>query len=174
MCNTETSSYKRVSTLWKIKKTFHLKTIYFEAGKRHTDLKLCVDRTGSIPTACPYISSMCWNGKYAIDLCALVLYSNISNEWQNKRGTVCYTRGEVQYKEARKLHAVCWHFIVYHFKSKWIFVFHKRILLTHMHLELILDSLKYIGLIYCFALQRESLLKYIVVKCCKKYDTAWH
>ncbi len=102
MCNTEmsASSYKGV---WyrehAVKKAFYLKTIYSAAGKRHTDLKLCVDRPRSIPTACPYISSMCWNGKYAIDLCALVLYSNISNEWQNKRGTVCHARGEVQHKE---------------------------------------------------------------------------
>lgn len=77
------------------KKLFCLKTIYFAAGKRHTDLKLCVDRTGSIPTARLYISSMCWNGKNAIDLCALVLYSNISNEQQNKRGTVRHARGEL-------------------------------------------------------------------------------
>lgn len=42
---------------------------------------------------------MCWNGKYAIDLCALELYSNTSNEWQNKRGTVRHARGAMQYKE---------------------------------------------------------------------------
>lgn len=45
------------------------------------------------------ISSMCWNGKYAIDLCALVLYSNISSERRNKRGPVCHARGATQYNE---------------------------------------------------------------------------
>lgn len=82
---------------------------------------------------------------------------------------LCVTlRGEVQYKEDSQLHAVYWHFIVYHFKSKCIFVFHERILASHIHLELILDSLKCIGQMYCFALQTERLLKHIVVKCCKK------
>ena len=72
---------------------------FFSEARRHTELKLCVDRTGSIPTVCLNINSTCWNGKYAIDLCALELYSNISIEWQNKRGTVCHTRGDVQHKE---------------------------------------------------------------------------
>lgn len=56
--------------------------------RRHTDVKVCVDRTGSIPTVRRYINPTCWNGKYVIDRRALVLYSNISNEWRNKRGSV--------------------------------------------------------------------------------------
>lgn len=73
--------------------------LFVRQKKRHTKLKLCVDRPGSMPTVPLCISSMCWNGKYAIDLCALLLYCNISNEWQNKRGTVRHAGGEVQHKE---------------------------------------------------------------------------
>lgn len=93
MCIIETSSCEELRGCGQ-KSFFYLNTIYFAERERHTELKLCVDRTGSIPTACLCISSMCWNGKYAIDLCALVLYCNISNEWQNKRGTVRVTLAE--------------------------------------------------------------------------------
>lgn len=97
-----------------------------------------------------------------------MLYSNISNDWQNKRASVRHTGGAMQHKEDGSFHTVYWHFIVYHFKSKRIFVFHERISLTRIHLELIWGSLKCIALIYCFALQNERLLNVIVVKCCKK------
>lgn len=58
---------------------------------------------------------------------------------------MCHSRPELQYKEDGQLSALYWHFIVYHFKSKRIFVFHNGILPTHIHLEAIWDGLKHIG-----------------------------